>query len=590
MNALIRKFRALARDPVLRCWLLQFLTGRAGRPQPFVPHRPPYLTDADAGEADAPKCAWAGRVFDPPAGRLAIPLPGEVCELDPEGAGALFDRAFSDLESRLALHRFAWVPLMRGRSDPAWVAHLWHLWMDRFSQPTADWPWHPYTAAERAINILDFCEVHGVPEPRQRTLEVLARHAPAIAARLEYFGEHNTSNHLANNGRGLYNLGIRLGLHGYAELGGKILIEEAKRIFTPSGYLREGSSHYHLLLTRGYLQAWMLARAAGRPEAPDLAAIAEKSVAAAKTLCLPGGMPLIGDISPDCPPADLLGIVDPETLGDPPGWSDRLPNHDRERLREIVARARPLKTGQFADGWGRFARGGWEMLMHAAPDGWSQMPGHGHQDIGSFELHWRGQAVIVDPGRGAYGEEGPAGWYCSAMAHNGLLVDGHDPLPPNKPYYDAAFRRRIGGSPPIVSCGEGRVSLRHQGFSRLKGCGAADRTWDIGDHDIAIRDRVDGAGRHHVRRRFFSPYPVSLENGRLAIDLGNGTLIMEAPNTTVALQSATRWRAYGVGEPIAVIDLQSETELPWAGEVRFTVTTETPGTAGTMRRPGGEIS
>ena len=40
------------------------------------------------------------------------------------------------------------------------------------------------------------------------------------------------------------------------------MIAEAGRIFGRSGLLNEGSSHYHLLVTRNYIDAWLSAKSA----------------------------------------------------------------------------------------------------------------------------------------------------------------------------------------------------------------------------------------------------------------------------------------------------------------------------------------
>ena len=98
------------------------------------------------------------------------------------------------------------------------------------------------------------------------------------------------------------NLVGALGLEWAAECGARILEEEAKRIFSSSGVLREGSSHYHLLIARNYADAWLAARRHGRPEAAVLRDITSRAPAVVPWLILPGGMPLIGDVSPDCPP------------------------------------------------------------------------------------------------------------------------------------------------------------------------------------------------------------------------------------------------------------------------------------------------
>ena len=47
-----------------------------------------------------------------------------------------------------------------------------------------------------------FLQAHGAVDQLYNFPQAMALHARAIAAQLEYFGEHNTSNHLANNGRG----------------------------------------------------------------------------------------------------------------------------------------------------------------------------------------------------------------------------------------------------------------------------------------------------------------------------------------------------------------------------------------------------
>ena len=89
----------------------------------------------------------------------------------------------------------------------------------------------------------------------------------------------------------------------------------------------------------------------------------------------------------------------------------------------------------------RFSEGNWSGLWHAAPSGWCQMPGHGHQDCGSFELHYGNEPIFVDPGRGNYGLSKESIRYQSAEVHNGLMVDFYDPYPINRPYYNEKFKR-----------------------------------------------------------------------------------------------------------------------------------------------------
>lgn len=528
--ALLRKSRQLAGDPVLRRWLLARALGKVNKPEGFTAHHPPYLATLDLG---APP-VWDGRFSPlaaaPPEAPLPLDLAGFDLTADPTDAAALFDRSFADIEQYLALHRFAWID---DTGDPAWVAALWQAWRMRFGTPDGGWAWHPYTAAERLINLLAFIERHGMPEPCRETWDALCAHGPAIAARLEYFGPHYTGNHLANNGRGLFRLGTALDWQAAADLGGRILLEEAKRIFGPSGVLIEGSAHYHLLLAKNYADCARWAKNAGRAEAVALQAIADKAREAAGGLFLQGGLPLIGDISPDIPPAKLCPA--------------------------FARTGADLST----DGWHRFEQGDWSLMLHAPPSGWPPMPGHGHQDLGSFELHWRGIPLIVDAGRGGYGESGEAALYRSAAVHNSLTFQGLDPRPANRPYYDDAFRRRTAGGLPCVERNQDALRLR---FPMQDA--EVERRFQISGASFLIADSVQGAGRRRIERRLAIPHPVEVKANRAVIQTPAGSLRLDA-GASLKSSPLIRWLSYGRGETARLLLCAENATLPWQGVLKL---------------------
>lgn len=570
--ALSRKARQLRQDPVLRRWLMGRLVGRYRGEPAFVSHRPPYLGDLLPLGGEAPRTAPIGEgPVSGPEEAIELPLPGLTVGVSPGESQPLFERDFSDTETLLGLHRFAWLPLLGRAANPRWVGAMWQAWSDRFASPGDGWPWHPYTAAERVINILDAARRHGLPAPAAATARTLAAHAPAIAERLEYFGDHHTSNHLSNNGRGLYRLGLALGLPDAADIGARILLSEAGRIFAPSGVLREGSSHYHMLLTRNYADAWLAARAHGREEASALETVVRRALAVVPRLNLPGGMPLVGDISPDAPPPFFDGLL---PGGDPAaGWTGLLDASSRAALTNLRDRAGIVDADALRrDGWLRFDTEPWSGLWHAAPDGWSAMPGHGHQDLGAFELHYGSTPVFVDAGRGAYGDDGEAARYRAAQVHNTVTVDGADPYAANRPYYDAAFRRAAGGSPPELSTGDGWVSLSHHGFTRLSGVGKVSRRWRFIGNAMSIDDAVDGRGRHRVRRALLTPLAVQV-SGDAARLSGDGFHLRLQADVPLRVVEATRWTAYGEGTAANLIVAESDAALPWSG--RIIVTAET---------------
>lgn len=540
LGAIIRKAVQVMGDPVLQRWLVGRALGRFPAEPLFTAHRPPYLANA---LPLAPEMATA-LDFAPidaasPDTSIDLPLPGLTITLNPGEESSLFARTFEDTEVLLATHRFAWLPLLEDRADPAWVEAIWNVWQARYGTPDNSWAWHPYTAAERAINILHYAQRYGLPGAPDQTARCLACHAPVIAERLEFFGDHHTSNHLANNGRGLFLLGLWLDMPKAADIGGRILIEEAKRIFRPSGMLREGSSHYHLLLARNYDETAREAEAHGRQEAPALRDVADRAKAAAAMLILPGGLPLIGDVSPDRPPINLLeDFTAPITM--PP---DSL----------------------IKDGWLRHDYGPWSGLWHLPPEGWRYMPGHGHEDAGGFEIHFGDMPLFIDPGRGSYGKSGD--FDLSGKAHNTLLIDGQNPYPPNRPYYDDAFRHRICGDSPELSSADQGVRVIHQGFSRLGGVGAVSRHWQIEERSLTISDSVKGSGSHAVTRFLVTPLATEISGDAVILRSDGNGFRITAPGSRFTLNPITRWTAYGVGETITQIGFAAQASLPWFGKI-----------------------
>ena len=556
-NAIIRKLRQLAGDPVLRRWLvLRALRLTPGEPG-FVPHLPPCLGPGWAGlELERSATVFSALPEGPPKGRITLNLPGQAVEVEPGGEAEAVASAYGDPETQLGLHRFAWVPLMTNGDDPRWVGALWNAWTARFGTPDSSWAWHPYTAAERAINLLTFVNRHGLPGT---AVASLAAHAPVMAARLEWFGEHHSSNHLFNNARGLYLLGLALGLPQATETGAKILLAELGRIFRLSGVLREGSSHYHLLLTRSLASIWLAARTHARPETEAFEKALRRAVAALPHFALPGRFPLVGDISPDCPPEHLFCLMPGGNRRS--GWMDLLTPEDRTRLAVVLDSVAPSDS-LVEDGWLRAEFSDWTGLWHADPDGWSHMPGHGHQDCGGFELHYEREPVFLDLGRGSYAVAGEADEMVSARAHNGLSVDGADPYPANKPYYAPAFRARVTGAPPRLKQTEQGVELSFSGFQRFQ----VTRSWRFEGRKLVLSDHVEGRGSHSIIRRLHTTCRVEPLDGALRlIAPGGRRFTITAPGAAFTVLGTTLWTAYGEGQPASRIEISTTAPLPWSG-------------------------
>ncbi len=544
LSTILNKIFQLQRDPVLKYWLMGRLLGRwPGEPK-FVAHQPPYLKDLLPLSFEKPTGAFSELPQTEQKNTISLSLAGETVTLTPGNEEKLFLRSFRDLETTLSLHRFTWLSQIDMKTNSAWVKSLWKAWVRHHGIPNNSWAWHPYTAAERVINILIFAQNEGMPGPIDNCLQILALHGPAIANQLEYFGDHHTSNHLANNGRGLFFLGLSLNMPNSTRIGSSILIKEAERIFASSGVLREGSTHYHALLGANYNQCATIASKRRHPATQALEQIAKRANAVTNYFKLPGGFPLIGDISPDSPPESVLNIN---------------------------LTTKKVDTNALAkDGWHRVDKYSWSGLWHASPSGLSHMPGHGHQDCGSFEVHYKDQPIFIDPGRGKYGESGDAALYRSAQVHNNLLIDDADPYPPNKPYYDDSFRLLVSGPSPKIKQNENSIKLTHSGYKRLKNVGAISRNWRFSPLSLLIEDNVEGKSKHWVSRILVTPMKVR-EYGESLVLEGEKYRFHLVNDCNFKIEPITQWKAYGLGTPAFAIKMILQTNLPWTGKLLLEV-------------------
>ena len=336
-------------------------------------------------------------------------------------------------------------------------------------------------------------------------------------------------------------------------------------------------------LTRNLASVWLAAAAQGRPEAAAFEARLGPALARLALFDLPEGMPLVGDVSPDCPPSHLACLL-PSGARDS-GWMGLLPAADRARLAALLDRVTPAPA-EPAEGWLRAAFGPWEGLWHAEPEGWSPMPGHGHQDCGSFVLHYEGEPLFVDLGRGSYAVAGEDNPDVAAGAHNGLSVARQDPYPPNRPYYAPAFRARVAG-PAVLERDEAGIAVAFEGFTRLYRVGMAERVWRFDGHRLVLFDRVDGRGRVRqiVVRRLHTPWAVEraehggdagigaeaverAEHGALILTSPRGRrLRLQATALPPRLQPARQWLAYGESRPVTRIEVEILASLPWTGRI-----------------------
>ena len=565
-NALLTFLNESLGDPVLRRWRLGRLLGRWTAVREPEAQLKPFLDGLAATPAALRPGFFADLPRRLPRHPASLHLAGRRIDLVPTKPAGPFQVSLP-AAAHHSLHAFSWLP-RQPDLPPDWVSELWRAWVERYRRPDhGDVIWAPGIVAQRAVNLLDFARRSGVPGPRGRTIEVLGEHLRVIVDRLDY----RSGTAAAGQGHAVYRLGLDLGDEAAAQHGLAVLTTEARRLVGRSGVVLADSTGQHLRLVRLYADAWLAALRHQRPEAARLGAFLRPMLAVLPALTLPGGLPEIGE-SPADWPADLLGGLLPG--GDPAvGWSGLLPADEQAAL---VA----LRDGSAlhdldllrADGWLRFDHRAWSGLWHAAPQGWGGLTGHGHQDLGAFELHHGGRPLLVDPGSPPPLVGWRAAEVCrSAAAHSGLSIGGRDPYPPQRRFYSDDFRRDVAGQPPVLAAEYDGVSLSFESYRRLGGPRQCFRRWRFGeDGGLVIDDRVLGTGRYLVERRLITPLTASVDaDGVLLID-GRRRFHVSGGGPVV-IHKGCRWASDGTEMPLSLLVFAGRVNLPWQGQLRISL-------------------
>lgn len=442
---------------------------------PFgVPFYPPSVQQAFQA-LDRPALAEnlpdlpGAAAYDAPAPISNFPLAGMTFEITDRDI--LWNTAtLSDPEDAASLHRWNFLRCLPHGSE-IWAERQMLAWMTMY-QPERDYDadetpdaWEPYTISERIANCLWFYQRAGrtIPPAIAARLEIQARF---LAQHMEYYGP-GTGNHPLNNARALYVLGAVLNNSGLQNVARSVLRERLEVLVTPEGFLRDGSSHYHLLVWGWVRELEQVAKGIGDTAALAVLQPACESLAqrAAFWNC-PAGFMLIGDISPDFSPAQVMATLPSlEDIGGTAAYP--VSGHYRASLHGMTLIAHHEKNVALAG------------ELHQ----W-----HQHNDAMHISLADGDVLLLADPGRDNYQLEGDAPRGLDAVAHSGIFIDGFSPAP-NRPWHYPA----VWASPVNTARwpdADGSFVLMTDGFNRL-GHGPCTRRIALQASGFVVEDTLD---------------------------------------------------------------------------------------------------
>lgn len=267
--------------------------------------------------------------------------------------------------------------------------------------------WHPYSVSHRVINLLACLRLIHEQAPE------LALEASALTDEIRLGGAFILGNlerdlqynHLLKNYVCLAAIASAAPGSGFARAvlaGTRASIEQQ---FLPDGGQAERAPMYHILS----LLDLRILRDSGAI-APDTQPLVEKAAAASE-------IAVAAMVHPD----GEVALFNDSWLGEGPPAVEAVPG--------LASRPeRPTRHVLPDAGYVRLACGGDSVVMDFGPCGPEDNPGHAHADFLSLELSVSGRRLLVDAGVPTYSEGKQRDMSRSAVAHNGPMRTGLEPI------------------------------------------------------------------------------------------------------------------------------------------------------------------
>jgi hypothetical protein len=442
----------------------------------------------------------------------------------------LWDIDYKDIEELFALHRFGWLLVAYVEEDLSWQEGIKYIakW-DIDNNDLNGVGWDSYSIAERLSNWVSFLYLKNFQtnEVTNETLKIrIFRQALYLMQNLEFRGPA-TNNHIINNGRALYLVGLYLNNGTFQQTGREILLASIDLMFTHSGFLREGSSHYHILLTRSYLEVLIYSQ---RYKDHEFGKLLNKRVEKIwKAACFfleAQPFPVFGDVSPDFLTSFHYGLgkVGSCIFAKPffgnitsgVGWHNLFP--DVLKKKSFLKEPKNCHIYHSDAGYIKFRNERIIFYAYINPLGYVPAWSHGHSDLGGYILYLDGQCILIGTGRKNYLHYPGADYWRSAKSHNSITIDnkglcpvhGLDSLPEFiLPDY---FQKPVVEIKKQKDCNSFEIKLSVKMIISYGEDVKVSRKFLINDDVMTIEDKVTGKGEHLISSCFHFPANLHLES------------------------------------------------------------------------------
>lgn len=367
-----------------------------------------------------------------------------------------------------------------------------------FNEPA----WETYSVSERVANSIIFLSIHSKKRKElideNQYKEFLFESMRWIKDHLEYYGPTQTNNHYLNNARALIMGGTVLQEVAYINLGLSIIDTFSESLFTKSGFLRERSTHYQIVVANWVMDIDFFLKTQKENNKIKISpkwtllvtAVFEATIFQINEF---GWDVLIGDVSPDISPkAACFRFM--KLYGE---WS--LSNNTSFCLKNndpwfCIKHSESVVIGSSYNG---------TVL--------GKHPTHRHNDATAFVWKYLGYIILVDPGRVNYTKETAAVDQVSSAYHNLLLINGFGPIADSIIINGGYLSSRYANARVTTEQEDGKnICISHNGFARIKPEITHTRTILICSDGLEVFDRIYGKGEVHAKLHYHFDKSVKL--------------------------------------------------------------------------------
>lgn len=362
--------------------------------------------------------------------------------------------------------------------------------------PKSDPRWETYSASQRVAQVCLWLKHNEAFEPSQKQRQLLEsfleEHVSWILSRLEYYGRRSTNNHLINNARAVFLAGCLLKKSDWTKSGLNIFHFFMPELSDSFGFVREGSSHYQLLITTWLMDMlWFASSSKDIVSIDDLNAIEKiaKNHYASSLYFLDADMQLcsfFGDISPDQSPL--------ETAAKLKFYKDIFYLKNQLLFDDIMHKSNWM-SGCFL---------GQRLLLKVISREYPEkFVTHRHEDVTSFEWFIEDHPVLIDSGRSSYQDHALTYSQIGPTGHNVMLVDGLAPFGSSL-FSHADFRpKAYSQAKSQHHClieGDALVfQIQSDGFFRLEDGCFYKRSIKLSKEALIVEDALISSKDHHYQ-------------------------------------------------------------------------------------------